>query len=53
MYALLMVPELINEIISEIDTFLTYDDHTLVAEIKERAKNSSQKYKNPWRYSRK
>jgi hypothetical protein len=40
--ALSMVPELIDEIIAEVDTFLNYDDHTIVAEIKERAKDSKQ-----------
>ena len=45
--ALSMVPDFINEIISEVDTLLEYDDHTIVSEIKERAKtkSSSEEYK--------
>ena len=45
--ALSMVPELINEIFSSVDTFLKYDDHTIVEVIKERAKRkcSSKSYK--------
>jgi len=42
-----MVPEFINEIVSSVDTFLKYDDHTIVEVIKERAKRkcSSKSYK--------
>jgi hypothetical protein len=45
--ALSLVPEFISEIVSEVDTFLKYDDHTIVGEIKERAKreSSSKEYK--------
>lgn len=44
--ALSMVPDLINEIVSEVDTFLEYDDHTIVEVVKERAKKegSSKSY---------
>ncbi len=44
--ALSQVPDFINEIISDIDTLLEYDDHTIVGEISERAKkSSSEEYK--------
>lgn len=36
--ALSMIPDFINEIVSEVDTFLEYDDHTIVEVVRERAK---------------
>jgi len=39
--ALSMIPDFINEIVSEVDTFLEYDDHTIVEVVRERAKNES------------
>ena len=44
--ALSMIPDLINEIVSEVDALLKYDDHTLVEMVKERAKKegSSKSY---------
>ena len=41
--ALSMVPDFIDEIVSEVDTFLEYDDHTIIEVIKERAKKEGSK----------
>ncbi|MBU7046895.1 MAG: HD domain-containing protein [Theionarchaea archaeon] len=46
--ALSLVPEFINEIVSDVDTFLEYDDHTIVEGVKEKANKGLTPYKNAY-----